>query len=472
MRYVFIWLGLLLCLPVAYAESDLPNLGNPNTAYVSSAQQRQYGQQFLQSLHQHFTIINDPLIDNYIHDLGFRLVGSTNYSKNLHFAFLVIGSPVINAMAGPNGIIAINSGLILATQTESELAGVISHEIAHVVQGHFAAGYAYAKKMTPAMIGMMIASLALATQNPEAGGGALTASVAGSTANTLKVKRGHEEAADRIGMQILTQAGFDPHGMPDFFLRLQSESRYYGSTPSFLSDHPMTTDRIADLTNRLARLPSLHLKPDLRYHLIRERLRVIEAKDAQSLVSYYHKNTTSAKTTVDKAALAYGYALTLMATHQFSASENHLKTLLKADPNQTIYLTSLAEVYIRDNQPDKAIALLKPAIDINPDYYPMVITYAVALERDKQYQQAIEYLRCQIRQFSHYPLLYAVLAQAQAGHHQLADAYQSRAKALLMVGNPHAALQQLNSALKLPDLTPSQVISIKAQIQKLTPKKG
>ena len=471
MRYFLILFGCLLAISVCYANNDLPDLGNPDATYVSSAQERQYGEQFLQALHQHFTIVNDPLIDNYIHDLGFRLVGSTNYSSGLHFAFLVIISPVVNAMAGPNGIIAINSGLILATQTQSELAGVIAHEIAHVTQGHFAAGYAYAKKMTPAMIGMMLASLALATQNPEAGGGALTATIAGSTANALKVKRGHEEAADRIGMQILTQAGFDPHGMPDFFLRLQSQSRYYGSTSNFLSDHPMTEDRIADLTNRAIQLPTTHLKPDLRYRLIRERLRVASAKNARDLVDYYNKNKASAKTTVDKNALKYGYALTLIAMHQSNAGESRLQTLLKSDPNQTIYLTSLAEAYIRDNKPNKAITLLKPALDMNPDYYPMVITYAIALEQDKQYTKAATYLRDQITQFPDYPLLYAVLAKAQASNHQLACAYQNRAKALLMVGNTRAALQQLNNALKLPNLTSSQKMTIKAQIQKLTLKK-
>ncbi|MCD6055685.1 MAG: peptidase Ste24p [Gammaproteobacteria bacterium] len=467
-RLYFVFLLCLLFSPLSYANTELPDLGNPTADYISPAEIREYGQQFLNALHSQFKVIDDPLIDSYIHDLGFRLVGSTNHGNGLHFEFLVVDTPVINAMTGPNGIIAIASGLILAADNENELAGVLAHEIAHVTQGHFAAGYAYSKKMTPISIGLMLAALAVATQNSQAGGGAVAATAAGSAATTLKVQRSYEQEADRIGLQILAAARFDPVGLLDFFLKLQSDARYYGAAPGFLSDHPLNTDRIADLGNRIKSLPPQQKKSNVRYRLIKERIRVMSVNKASDLLQYYQRKMKESNDPAEKTALEYGYTLALLESRQFKEGESRLNSLQKAYPNDITYVASLAQVYLEDNKPEQALLLLKPAIDLNPDYYPLVITYAIALEEAKHYSEAVRYLRDQLPQFSTYPLMYLILAKAQAGNQQIADAYQNRAKAFLLVGNTQGALQQLRTAAQLPKLSPNQQEAINAEIKRLT----
>ena len=260
----------------------------------------------------------------------------------------------------------------------------------------------------------MLAALAAATQNASVGNGVFAATAAGSAANTLKMQRSQEQAADRIGVQILQQAGYNPHSMVDFFVKLQNNVRYYGDFPGFLSDHPLTSDRIADLTNRTDQVTNPPNKLTLRYALIRERVRIASTNTAKTLFDYYTKKLQKSHDTIEKTALEYGYALALIDARQFAKGKQKLKTLLNTDPDNPIYLVSLAQAYIASTKPEQAIILLKPALALNPDHYPMVVTYAVALEKSKRYLQAISYLRDQLTQFPNYPLLYVILARVQS----------------------------------------------------------
>lgn len=163
----------------------------------------------------------------------------------------MIVDPSINAFAAPGGIIGINSGVIVHSHTESELVAVLAHEIAHVTQRHLARSFEETNRYRLPVAAAMIGSILLGISNPDAGVAAITTVVGANIQKRINFTRANEEEADRIGMHLLVRSGFDPHGMPKFFERLQHNLKYQRNTaPEFLLTHPLTISRVSESRDR------------------------------------------------------------------------------------------------------------------------------------------------------------------------------------------------------------------------------
>ena len=272
-RALLLGLALLLGQP-AIADYRLPELGTPADTVLSPEEERQIGAEVFEKLRARGGVIEDALLDSYLNDLGMRLMSSasgTRFAPNL----LIVDNPTINAFTVPGGHIAVFSGLILAADEESELAGVIAHEIAHATQRHIAQMVAAQTGNNLTAIAGFIAGALLGAVDPQLGAAVATAGIAGAAQNAINYTRMHEREADRLALDTLGRADIDPRGMISFFEKLQ---RRAGGSPSrqfeFLRTHPMTAERISAIKDRIALMPAGRLgqKDSEAFRLARARL--------------------------------------------------------------------------------------------------------------------------------------------------------------------------------------------------------
>lgn len=274
MRFSFFLIFLLLCFPFATAD-DLPNLGDVSQNAMSPLEENKLGEQIMLDIRQDPSYFDDPEVTEYLNNLGYRLV-SASPDNTLDFHFFTIRDNTLNAFALPGGYIGVHTGLIVAAQSESELASVLAHEIGHVVQHHLARMLARQQQNTlPTMAALAVAVLA-ARSNPQVSQAAMATAQAASVQTQLDFTREHEREADRVGLQILSKAGFDTRAMPAFFERLQRASRLYeNNAPTYLRTHPLTSERIADIDNRVAEMPYKQVRDSLDFQLLRAKLHAL-----------------------------------------------------------------------------------------------------------------------------------------------------------------------------------------------------
>jgi predicted Zn-dependent protease len=443
---------------------ELPELGNYSSNMLSTVQEQQLGRKFMRELQTKASINYDPLINDYLNLVGYRLVANTS-NHQPHFHFFVVTSSDINSFAGPGGYIGVNSGLILLTKTESELAAVLAHEISHVNQHHMARSIARAKELSLPMLAAMLAAVAVSvTSNSDAAMGAALAALGGGNQDMTSFMRSNEKEADRIGLKTLYRAGFDPMAMPTFFRRMQQDSLSYSNDiPRSLQNHPVTNVRIADAENRAVLYPARKVKSSLNYYLMRARLRVQDSKTGFEIVNYFASQLKN-HTYQNLAAAKYGYALALLKNNKTKLAISEINKLLSKTPNDVIYQMDLAKAQLKDKQAQKALKTLQNSLSFYPDYYPLIVQYSQSLLKAKQANKARLFLQKQILDYPNDKILYALLSRAQGESNHLADSYQSRAKLSQLQGDHYLAIVQLQEALKLPKLDSETKAILNAKI--------
>lgn len=442
---------------------NLPNIGDPSELAMSPQQARLLGEAFMRNVRQTQHVIDDPEINQYIQSLGHRLAYASN-DPSQPFKFFVIKDSQINAFAGPGGYIGVNSGLILATRSESELAAVLSHEIAHVVQHHLARAFAAARKLSLPTAAALLAGILIGTRNSEAGAAAISAGLAGSAQYQINFTRADEEEADRVGMKILARSGYDPMAMPKFFQRLQQTARYYNQVPPYLLDHPVTVARIADAMNRAAQYPHHPVKSSMAYLLNRAKLRVITAKDPGAALAYFKAKLNGSRGR-HQAAARYGYALALTATADYRSAHVQLEKLLATDNGHTAYQIALAHAELGEGQVAKSLAIYEHILKLYPDNTPLTLYYAQTLIQAGQPQKAAQTLRAFMRHHEPNAGAYQLLARAAGDAGSTVEAHQAMAEYYYLNGQTRAAIEQLNIALHSSPTTHYQTSQIKARLK-------
>ncbi|MFZ2540413.1 MAG: M48 family metalloprotease, partial [Gallionella sp.] len=254
-------LALLLCLSPNAVSEGLPDLGDISQTVLTPLQERQIGQQSMLQILASQQFLDDAEINDYLNQLGYKLVENST-EPTLGFEFFAINDYSINAFAMPGGYIGVNSGLLLTTQSESELASVLSHEIAHVTQHHLARMIAGQQGDSLATMAALAIAILAARTNPQATEAVIVGVQARAIQKQLNFTRAHEQEADRIGLEILQKSNFNSHAMPEFLGRLQRGTRLLESNaPTYLRTHPITSDRVADIENRVHNQP-YRLVPD------------------------------------------------------------------------------------------------------------------------------------------------------------------------------------------------------------------
>jgi predicted Zn-dependent protease len=432
--------------------ADLPSIGDSAGQIVSPEQERQLGAAFMRQLRQQAVVVEDPELNSYIQTLGHRLVAKSDL-RPFDYTFFLVKDPAINAFAAPGGYIGVNTGLFLNAQSESELAGVLAHEIAHVVQRHMARTFEAADKLSIPAAAAMLAAILIGTQNSEAGQAALAAVQAGSLQYQINFTRANEKEADRVGINILEDAGYNPLGMPRFFQRLHENARLYGgSPPEFLSTHPVTENRIAESTARAEQFGTSGVTDSLTFQLMKAKLRIAGVQDAATYLTDYARNkkNLSLKPPVEE----YELALALEAAGRNDYARKRLQDLHRADPDRITYRLALAQLQLTSHRTDEALKLYADTLKLYPGDATVTREYADALIKAGQPAEARDVLEPLVRSEDHpQPGIYLLLAQAASESGHAWEAHSAMAEYYYLNGQTHDAIEQLTLALEKSDLT-------------------
>ncbi|MGK0673609.1 MAG: M48 family metalloprotease [Halothiobacillaceae bacterium] len=401
---------------LASPYDNLPDMGEAIDRDISLAQELAMGEGFMQALKRKATFVTHPLLNHYIQSLGERLAAASGWNA-YPFRFTVIQDDAINAFAAPGGYISLFSGLILHTDDENELAGVMAHEMAHVTQRHVARMIASGASANLTVLAALAAAILVGGSNPDAAAAAVNLGMAGAIQQQINFTRDQEYEADRIGIQILSGAGFDPQGMVSFFEKLaRQEGDGFYVHNELLRTHPVTTHRIAEATHRAraARPSKVFNQPDYAY----AKATLAALLDPQPLASAGRLE----KAKGDNIA-RYQHALLL---NRAGRPQEALPILLKLYDRAADNLwigTLLAETRRQLNQDDQAIAVLRAQLDLFPGH-PVLTMQLGQLWMAKDPERAYDLLRRALRDNpSHTGLLQAfadaaLRAGRRAEHHE------------------------------------------------------
>ena len=454
------------------AQVKLPDFGDSAEATLSPADERALGEAFMREIRVRLTLVDDPLVEQYIQSLGYRLVAASD-RRDLRFTFFVVEADSLNAFAAPGGFIGLNTGMILATESESELASVLAHEIAHVTQRHIVRAIDHANRSSLPVLAGILAAIVVGTQDVGAGQ-ATAAAVFGATAQSgINFTRQNEMEADRVGIRFLADAGFDPREMAGVFVKLQNAARYSPRLPEYLSTHPVTTNRIAEARDRAERLPYRQHASSESYHLVRARLRADTAADAQRALERLVEELATGQAK-SPSANAYGQAIALARLGRDDEAREVLERLVETHPDNLTFRAELAGNALRTGNLERALALYSEGLDLYPDDRVLVRGHAAALNAAGRPNETVGLI-------DRFGQLYAIDSEM---YRMRADAYQKLGRTLesrsdlaehyYLSGRLGQAIEQLRRASREPkEETDFYVASrIEARLEELETEAG
>ena len=431
----------------AFADTgNLPDLGDESAAVISPLQERKLGEEFMRTARSQLDIIDDPELNTYIQALGHTLSTKKSPAANEEFHLFIVNNPSVNAFAVPGGYIGVHTGLILATETESELASVLAHESAHIIQRHIPRLIAQSQRTTVPAMAALLAAILLAGSGNQGGEAAIALTTATLVQKQLNFTREFEQEADRIGMSILTSAGYDARAMPAFFERMQTYTRLYETNlPEFLRTHPITTRRIAESRDHAEHYPVVKNPDGTNFYHIQAKIRVLAGERAGNTVNSFKNNLASGQYP-HKNAERYGYVWALLANKQYPEARHEIRELLTQYPRYNFYLIAQAEIEMAAGNYTEALALYAAAAKKIPDDFALAQRYASALLKTDHPAEARGLLKKLVRQRPDDPALQKMLATAAGNSGTLFEAHQALAEYYYLTGNTDAAIGQLQIA--------------------------
>jgi len=449
-------------------SSQLPDMGSPENAVLSKTDEYQIGLMAMHQLRSQDLILDDPEISDYIQHLGSRLAAQAR-DDDQNFQYFVIKSPEINAFATFGGFICVNSGLVLMTETESDLAGVLAHESAHVRQRHIARSILAQSRMSLGTTAAMLAAVLIGAVSG-AGGQAMEGAIAMSQGialqQSMNFTRTEEAEADRVGIGLLAGAGFRPAAMADFFENMGRREGLSETAGPFdmLRNHPVTRDRIAEARARAAQFAKSPVNESILFPWMRERLRVLVAPGEQDMTVYYAKLR-------DQRPLSdperYGEALAQMRGGQSSAAAATLHDLLARYPEITALYATYGQALQADHQSAAALQNFQRAMALFPRNVPLSVRYADTLMQTGHAAQAHALLLDVFNNTQPTPEQIRLTALAASAAGDTGDASYYMSEYHISNGDLPLANQQLEMALASPNLTFVQRQRFKARLDEI-----
>lgn len=451
----------------ATGTEELPDIGTPANEVLTQDDEFKIGLMIVKGMRDAGQIYEDPELTEYVQTIGERL-SSHAHEGGQQFQFFVVKDPRINAFALPGGFIGVNAGLVLATANESELAGVLAHEIAHVTQRHIARSIQAQSKASLVSTAAVLAAILIGatTGSGDVMQGAIAAAQGISAQQKLNFTRGNEYEADRVGIGTLVAAGFDPNGMPSFFETMGRRAGVQGSQiPEFLQTHPVNTNRIAESRNR-ARQYDLKPAPDtFGYGLSRERLRLLMLPEGVNPRTYYENLLATVKNPGE--AEQYGRALSLTMSDAAAEAIPILMGLVQRNPQATQFRSALGEAQLLSGEKRESLATFAQARDLFPRNVPLTVHYAEALMRSGEPKRAHEILLDLFNNVLPTPEQARFIALAANSAGDVADAYYYMSEYHVLSGDLMLAINQLQLALAVPKLTDVQRERFTARLEQL-----
>jgi predicted Zn-dependent protease len=341
----------------------------PSTARsITIQEEEELRQKFMMEINAHYEIIHDSVISDYVNNIGEKILAIIP-TQPFQYRFYVIKEDVYNAFAGPGGRIFINSGLFEALENEDEIAGIIAHEISHVVCRHISQQMDQSKKVgLGALAGIAAGVLLGATGAGSVGSAAALGSIAAAQSLILSHSREDEMQADQRGVEFLVQAGYNPKGLMTSLTKIRSK-QWFGKdqVPTYLMTHPAVEDRMSYLSawidanpSRLDRLPR---RSNTTFDWVHTRLTGMYGPEKEVLKIF---NAWATREPDNPMAL-YGDGLILTRTSNRHAAVERFRAALTQRAFDPILLMEIGRTYFLDGRYSEAIGILQSVLDLSPD---------------------------------------------------------------------------------------------------------
>ena len=463
MRFALLLIAILF--GVRSSAQSLPDLGDSSQAVFSPAIERRVGESIMERVRSDRTYLDDPVGTDYLNGLGNRLAGASPDTRQ-SFDFFLMQDPSVNAFALPGGFIGVHTGLILTAQTESELAGVLAHEVAHVTQRHIARMIATQERSSLLSLAAMALGILAARSNSQVAQAVIAGSQAAAIQGALDFSRDNEREADRVGVAILEKAGFDVRAMPIFMERLQRATRLYETNaPAYLQTHPITTERIADLQNRTETIAYKQFSDNVDFQFMRARMRALADEPRQAV--FFFDEGLRDRRYINEAATRYGLVLALVRMKDYARARRELAVLEPLAPGHAALAVVKGQLLTASGDAPGALRHYAAALAAHPNYRALVYDYAEALIENRQADTALRVLDQQMNQTPHDPRLYALQAKSYSTLGKRLLQHKAQAEAYLRRGYYSAAVEQLQLALRAGDGDFYQLSATEARLREL-----
>ena len=417
---------------------------------ITIQEEEELSQKFMVEINAHYEIIHDSIISRYINYIGDKIL-SVMPAQPFQYHFYVVKEDVYNAFAGPGGQVFINSGLFEALDNEDELAGIIAHEISHVVCRHISKQTEQSKKVGMGTLAGVAAGILLGAAG--AGGAASNAAVIGSMAAAqsfiLAHSREDEMQADQRGVVFMTQAGYNPKGLMTSLTKIRSK-QWYGKdeVPTYMMTHPAVEDRIGYLSSWIdtnaSRINQLPKYSSLPFDWAHTRLIAMFGPENDALS--YFKTQVAQKP--DNAMADYGYGLILSRTGNRSAAIDHFRAALTRRAFDPTLLTELGKTYFLDGRYPEALRILQGALDISPDETECLFYTGRSYIELGKFQEASRFLESLLLNTPDYPDAMFYLGSVYGSLGRTSDACYYLGRYYYTRGDYKNAVVQLEKAME------------------------
>lgn len=453
------------CFASSATAQELPDLGDASQAVFTPGVERRLGEQIMERARMDRAYLDDPVVTDYLNGLGQRLVAVGPDSRQ-SFEFFLLQDASVNAFALPGGFIGVHTGLILTAQTESELAGVLAHEVAHVTQRHIARMIATQERSALTALAALAIGILAARSNSQIGEAVIAGSQAAAIQSQLDFSRDHEREADRVGMQILEQAGFDVRAMALFMERLQRASRVYDTNaPAYLRTHPVTTERIADLQNRTESTPYKQVSDNVDFQIARARIRA-NAGDPHQAVTFFEQGLKDRRF-ISEEATRYGLVLALIRTQDFKRAARELAEVERLLPSAPAVAALRGQLLSAAGNLPAALEHYARALKAHPNYRALLYDNAHVLILSGQPETALKIVEARLRDHPDDVRLYVLQARAYSAQGKRLLQHKAQAEAFARQGQIGAAVEQLQLAARSGDGDFYQLSSVEARLREL-----
>lgn len=447
------------------AALNLPDLGEPADNALTPAQEYAIGQDVVSQMLQYDYILEDPEITEYLQSVVWKLAAAS-VNKPPHLDIFMVKDTRINAFALPGGFIGVNAGLLMASRNESELAGVLGHEMAHITQRHIARSQNQSSGASGlAMLGLMLAAVIAGSADPDLVLGGMAIGQGIMYQKQVSYTRSNEEEADRIGIHTMADAGFDPNAMATFFSRLEQQSRLYGANvPDILLTHPVNSFRVAEAQARAATFPQHAHIDSPEYALMRARARALTVSRPGEATEYFGGQVDAGRDTMEN---RYGLAV---AQRQMGQTDEALKTLeplIKKAPDQINLRLMQARLLTDKKEFAQAEAIQKTVLSHYPRLGPALIEAAQTMIAAGKPDQARALILNANPAYDYPTELYQLLSQAASDSGNAGEAAFQMAQYYVARGDARSALLRLDAGLREDKLSDSDRQRLRARREEL-----
>ena len=464
MKLIYAILLGFLAMPCALADG-LPDLGDVSQTVLTPLQEQRIGEEIMRDVYASNDVVKDVEITDYIQALGYRLAANSSDNRQ-HFEFFVVQDNTINAFALPGGVVGVHTGLILATNNESELASVLGHEIGHVVQHHMSRVAAQQSRDAITSLASLALALLVSAANPQLASGALATSSAVGVQKQLNYTREHEQEADRVGLQILSSAGFDVRAMPAFFETLQKGTRFVeGTAPSFLRTHPLTTERIADVRGRVEQMPYRQVTDSQEFQYVRAKLLATLGTPRQA-VQLFQGNLNDKKYT-NEAAQHFGLAMAYLRDGNPDGATRQLAWLRASAPRHAMVEMLAANIEVARGDGAEAANQFRAGLAKYPDHRGLIYGYAELLLANNHTDDALKLLSEKLPLYPDDAYLYELQSRAYTLQGKGLLGHQAQGEAYFRRYDLPKAVEQMELAATIGDGDFYQLSIVEARLKQL-----